>query len=184
MASTIQRPDISKPTLLDLTDLRGQLQQELDTAKTTATLYISWFTFFLTVNYVALGWFTSTMVAGNFNDPVPLYTMAGNFVVQLALGIAGTLLCRRWALGTESNTKTVLGKIKELTPSEAHVLTFRRGHFPAFMSHVYSLCAGAMVFLMITWCVMADHARLHGTNPHAKANQTTVVVSPNTERPK
>jgi hypothetical protein len=182
MASAAGRPDTTKPIPLDLTDLRSQLQQEIDTAKITATLYISWFTFFLTVNYVALGWFTSTMVSGNFNDVVPLYAMAGNSVAPL--GIAGTLLCRKWALGTERNTKTVLDKIKELTPSEVHVLTFRRGHFAAFMTHVYLLCVGAMGFWIITWCVMAGHARLHGFNPHAKASQPPVLGSPNTTQTK
>jgi hypothetical protein len=175
MASAVQGPNVTKTTPPDLTDLRAQLQQELDTAKTTATLYISWFTFFLTVNYVALGWFTSTMVAGNFNDPTPLYAMAGNFIAQLALGITGTVVCRKWALGTERNTEIIISKIKELTPSEAHVLTFRRGHFAAFVANVYVLCALAMSFLIITWGVMAAHARLHGSNPHDKGKQTSVA---------
>lgn len=172
MASAVQGPNVSRTTSLDLTDLRAQLQQELDSAKTTATLYISWFTFFLTVNYVALGWFTSTMVAGNFNDPTPLYAMAGNFISQLALGITGTVICRKWALGTE----IIVSKIKELTPSDAHVLTFRRGHFAKLMSYVYILCALAMGFLIITWSVMAAHAREHGSNPHAKESQPRVVA--------
>ena len=170
MPSSIETP-------IDLTDLRAQLEQELDTTKTIATLYVSWFTFFLTVNYVALGWFTSTMVKGDLNDPIHLYAMTGNFVVQLVLGMAASLICRKWALGSEGNSKAILSRVKELTPPEAHVLTFRRGHFATFMSQVYILCTAEMGFLVITWFVMALHATEHGRNPHASGSQTPAVHS-------
>jgi hypothetical protein len=48
-------------------------------------LYLGWYTFFLTVNFGAIGWFTSDLLAGNLKVSLPVIFVATFFVIQLAL---------------------------------------------------------------------------------------------------
>jgi hypothetical protein len=175
MVPAFDKVDATGKVPLDLIDLRTQLQQEHDAVKTAGTLWVSWFTFFVTVNYVALGWFTTTMVEGTFHDPIPLYVTAGNFIGQLGLGIAATLFCRTWAVGSGKNINRVSSRIKELTPSESHAVSLRRAHLAALFAWVYVLGALAMAALVIAWCFMAFHATTHnGVNPHIQKVPTSI----------
>lgn len=163
-------------TTIDLTDLRAQLQQEYDSVKTTATLWVSWFTFFITVNYVGLGWFTTTMVEGTFKDNIPLYLTAGLFISQLILGITASIFWRNWSIRSQRNIDNLTSRLRELTPRTTHVKPVGKTQFALLMSRAYVLGSIAMLCIVVVWAEMALHARRHhGRNPHL---DTTVSLPP------
>jgi hypothetical protein len=152
----------------DLSDLRAQLQYEQDALKTVGTLWLSWFTVFLTIIAVALGWFITTMVEGKFHDAMPLYVTAANFVSQLVLGIVATQYCQRWARASEDHMARITQRIKDLTPPESHPISFRKEHFGTLLGRVFMLGSIAMAFLTVVWVLLAFHERTHrGIDPHA-----------------
>jgi len=62
----------------------------------TIQLWVQWFTFFLTVNYVALGWFAGEIATGNLKNTSPLVRVAVLFICQDVLGIGICFAVRRW----------------------------------------------------------------------------------------
>jgi hypothetical protein len=67
-------------------------------------LWMQWFTFFVTINYVALGWFAADLTHHQIEDRRPLILVAALFAFQCLLGIWVSLRLRKWFLGTEHLT--------------------------------------------------------------------------------
>jgi hypothetical protein len=61
-------------------------------------LYLGWYTFFLTVNFGAIGWFTGDLLAGNLKVSLPVLFVATFFVIQLILSYLGSLELRNYFL--------------------------------------------------------------------------------------
>lgn len=175
MTVASQKTDENPSRSLDLTDLRAQLEQQCDSSKLLATLWVSWFTFFLTVNYVAIGWFTTT-TEGNTIDKQALFIVAGNFIVQLALGIAATMILHRWTIDADKNMKRVSAKIRELTPRESHAFSFEKGRLAGFITPALLIGACAMGVLVIAWCFIAVHAQTHTATVAPASRQTGKAV--------
>lgn len=54
-------------------------------------LFLNWFTFFLTVNFLGIGWFTSVMLTGSLKVSLPIIFIAAYFISQLVISyIAST----------------------------------------------------------------------------------------------
>ncbi len=63
-------------------------------------VWVQWFSFFVTVNYVALGWFASDITHHKIEDRMPLIVVAMFFSFQCMLGIWVSLRLRRWFIDT------------------------------------------------------------------------------------
>jgi hypothetical protein len=81
-------------TELDLEDARKIVEETHLYLRHTVQLWVQWFTFFLTVNYVALGWFASG--ANSPSNRKPLVYVATLFITQNTLGIIACLSTRKW----------------------------------------------------------------------------------------
>jgi hypothetical protein len=74
-------------TVVDLTNQRKVIDELHSYCRHTMQLWVQWFTFFLTVNYVALGLFAGEVSKKELHDPAPLVYVAGLFISQNLLGI-------------------------------------------------------------------------------------------------
>lgn len=76
-------------------DLRGFIQELHNHMRHNMALWIQWFTFFISINYVAFGWF-----AGSDSTKPPSHIAvkiaAALFISQCSLGIWISLSFRRW----------------------------------------------------------------------------------------
>lgn len=57
----------------------------------TMQIWVQWFVFFLTVNYVAMGWFASKLADRTIKRPMAVWAVGALFVFQNFLGIGITL---------------------------------------------------------------------------------------------
>lgn len=71
-------------------------------------LFITWFTFFITVNYVGIGWFASADKASAKAPPVGLIALL--FVIQCALGIAVCGMLQWYFPKTQEHIKSLQKK--------------------------------------------------------------------------
>jgi len=71
-------------------------------------LYIGWYTFFLTVNFGAIGWFTSNLLTGALKDSLPIIFVAIFFVVQIVLSYMGSLEVRNYFVVTGKRSNELL----------------------------------------------------------------------------
>lgn len=62
----------------------------------TLQLWMHWFVFFLTVNYLAMGWFAGEWASKCLENRRPLIYVAVLFVCQNTLGIVACCATRKW----------------------------------------------------------------------------------------
>jgi hypothetical protein len=70
-------------------------------------LAMTWFAFFVTTNYLSLGWFAKDV--GNVNgiaNPVMVYAVAFAFMLQNGLGIVGIWMVKKSARGMAAQVRT------------------------------------------------------------------------------
>ena len=136
------------PHIIDYSDERKILDELHQYFRSCMTLWVQWFTFFVTVNYLALGWFAQEIVkSGSLKDARPLKYVAILFISQCLLGIWVSLLLRQWFLRTD----------KELsTRYEILQLSLSRPVFLAqFYSNAISLACVALAALILCWILLA-----------------------------
>ena len=104
------------------------------------TLWLQWFTFFLTVNYVALGWFAGEMAKKGLKDPRPLKAVAALFIVQ---GVLGVLACALWCAD--------FFKVEKFLRN-AYADVYETARFPQRV-YGFSLLIGicALLVVIVTW---------------------------------
>jgi hypothetical protein len=68
----------------ELTELNTYVRNDLQ-------LTMTWYTFFLTINFVAIGWFTGVLLTGDLKTSLPVIFICIFFVVQLILSYLGLL---------------------------------------------------------------------------------------------
>jgi hypothetical protein len=83
-------------------------------------LWVQWFTFFFTVNYVALGWFAAEISKNQVFNRRPLYYVAALFVSQNALGIVICIIASRWFMNTGRALETRYQGLGVKPPQFAH----------------------------------------------------------------
>jgi hypothetical protein len=112
-------------------------------------LWVAWFTFFVTINYVGLGWFASEIFKGGHTDPDtrPLHYVAAVFVIQCILGIWASLIWRRQLNRISSDISTIYSALR------------RDAGLPEFSGKAYGyailLGAAALVTIIFAWCFLA-----------------------------
>jgi hypothetical protein len=58
--------------------------------------YISWFAFFVTINFVVAGWFAGKVLSRKPSSALGVLVTSGYFLVQGILSTSGTLILRSW----------------------------------------------------------------------------------------
>ena len=107
----------------------------------TFQLWVQWFTFFLTVNYAALGWFASAIGEKKMNNPLPLELVGGLFTSQNVLGIVLSAIARRFFVRNGLVLGGLYGTLGVTPPEFAH----------RFYAVSVLLGAFAMVFVAVCW---------------------------------
>jgi len=74
-------------------------------------LWVQWFTFFVTINYVALGWFAGQLSRSELTDRKPLLYVATVFMVQGILGVWVSLVWRHRLLRLGLQTVAAYDKL-------------------------------------------------------------------------
>jgi len=67
-----------------------------DFSRATLTALVSWFTVFITVNYLAIGWIATATLKNQVYTLFPVVLLCLVFVSQNALGVYVCLITRRW----------------------------------------------------------------------------------------
>ena len=113
----------------------------------TVQLWVQWFTFFQTVNYVALGWFASEIPKGGLNDRTALYEVTALFVSQNILGIVLCFAARTWISNREKDLKARYSHLGVVPPDFGQ-------NFSAFATFLGAL---ALIIAAVIWIVFAIH---------------------------
>src|SRR4051812_31725317 len=90
--------------------VRDRIQQRHDHARHLFSTIVSWFTFFVGVNYVAMGWFASESAKGSGIAPSPakaklLLMLAVLFATQIALGVVAELVMLKYLKQTRARVR-------------------------------------------------------------------------------
>ena len=126
----------------DLHDARKVLEETHQYLRKNMTLWVQWFTFFITVNYVGIGWFAS-----GIRDMKPLHYVAFLLISQCILGIWVSMVLRKWFLDSEKHLADqyrALPSPLSLPPSSAH-----------FYATAIALACIALATLIIGWGFLA-----------------------------
>jgi len=104
-------------------------------------LYVGWYTFFLTVNFAAIGWFTSVLLIGSLKVSLPILFIAAFFVVQLALSYAASTEVRRHFEAADSRCNELLDLLATSAPQPKTVIPL-----PVYFKIITLMCATLISF--------------------------------------
>ncbi|GFO58357.1 hypothetical protein GMST_06820 [Geomonas silvestris] len=90
-------------------------------------LFLGWYTFFLTVNFGAIGWFTSVMLTGALEVSLPVLFIALFFVVQLIFPYLASRAVRDYLVDTDRRMAEI---VRELLPNWQEAALLPRPPFP------------------------------------------------------
>lgn len=76
--------------------LRAELTELNTYVRNDLQLTMTWYTFFLTVNFASIGWFTSVVLTGSLKASLPIIFICIFFVVQLTLSYLGLVEVRKY----------------------------------------------------------------------------------------
>lgn len=82
-------------------------------------LYLTWYTFFLTVNYASIGWFTSVLLTGALKVSLPVVYIAAFFIIQIILSYVGSLEVRKYFEGVHQRSKEILSSFSQQSEWQA-----------------------------------------------------------------
>lgn len=98
--------------MLDHHDLLRPELGELNTfVRHHFQLYLGWYTFFLTVNFGAIGWFTSVMLTGALKVSLPIVFIALFFVAQLVFSYLASREVRNYLIATDGRIAEILQEL-------------------------------------------------------------------------
>lgn len=130
--------DNNELLLMELTELNTFARHHFQ-------LYLSWYTFFLTVNFAAIGWFTSVLLTGALKVSLPIVFIATFFVLQLIFSYVASLEVRKYFETTYNRCNELLNLLGT-QPSESHLQPKT-----AIPLHVYSKIIGLMCSTLISF---------------------------------
>jgi len=98
-----------------VTDYRDLLLTELGELNSFVRhhfqLFLGWYTFFLTVNFGAIGWFTSVLLTGQLKVSLPIFLVALFFVVQLVFSYLASRAVRGYLVATVQRIGALLNEL-------------------------------------------------------------------------
>lgn len=99
--------------------LRMELSEINNFVRVNFQLFVGWYTFFLTVNFGAIGWFTSVLLTGGLKDSVPIIFIAIFFVVQIVLSYLASQDVRKYFVASGNRSNELLDLLVD-QPPDAH----------------------------------------------------------------
>lgn len=139
-------------TEMDNTDkfLLVEFEQRNDYARSNFALLVSWFTFFNTVNYVAIGWFISQVIAGTMKSIVPIFSITIFFIVNNGLAVGACQALKKHFIETDNKITEVLGDLQRIRPQS--VLMKATSPVPLEMyTRIIQLMMYTFLTLVIFW---------------------------------
>ena len=116
-------------------------------------LYIGWYTFFLTVNFGAIGWFTGNLLTGALKDSLPIIFVAFFFVVQIALSYVGSLEVRNYFIVTGKRSNELLD-LMVVQPPDLH--THPKSAIPMEVYvRIITLICGTLISFAFFWVTLS-----------------------------
>jgi hypothetical protein len=124
------------------------IKESNDFSRSTLTALISWFTVFVSVNYVAIGWVAQALSQKGMRLPVTVVSAV--FISQNGLGIYACWIARSWFKGAHAQVIKIGSELKVVRASEA---------LGALFPHImYSKAIFAMIvaqfLLALVWLVL------------------------------
>ncbi len=132
--------------------LRMELTELYSFVRHHFQLYFGWYTFFLTVNFVAIGWFTSVLLTGALKVSLPIIFLATFFVVQLILSYVASLEVRNYFETTHNRCNEILN-LMGTYPSESH-LQLKTAIPLQVYSKIFSLMCSTLFSFGIFWLAL------------------------------
>lgn len=125
--------------------IRMELTEIYSFARHHFQLYFGWYTFFLTVNFVAIGWFTGVLLTGALKVSLPIIFIATFFIFQLIFSYVASLEVRKYFETTHIRCNELLNLMRTHPPeSELHLKT-------AIPIQVYAKIFDLMCFTLISF---------------------------------
>jgi hypothetical protein len=116
-------------------------------------LYLGWYTFFLTVNFGAIGWFTSVLLTGALKVSLPILFIAGFFIIQLILSYMASREVYRYFATTHARSTELLAALGSPSPDEP---TEPRSPIPVqvYLKIIRLICSTLISFI-IFWLAIS-----------------------------
>lgn len=95
------------------------VKESNDFSRSTLTALISWFTVFVSVNYVAIGWVAAAVVRKEMK--LPVIALSTVFISQNGLGIYACRITRSWF------TRAYAEVVQDKSPSRTETCKRQRG---------------------------------------------------------
>ena len=125
--------------------LRTELTELNAYARHHFQLYLTWSTFFLTVNFAAIGWFTRVLLTGALKVSLPIVFLTVFFVVQIIISYVASLAVRKHFQGTYNRCEELLNVLGGQAPEPSSQSQ------PAMPFQLYSKIIGLMLSTLITF---------------------------------
>ena len=91
-----------------------EFEQRNEYARSNFTLLVSWFTFFNTVNYVAIGWFINQVVEGKIKTIVPICSITIFFIGNNLLAVGACRALRKFFTETDDRIAEVTLELQRI----------------------------------------------------------------------
>ena len=91
-----------------------EFEQRNEYARANFTLLVSWFTFFNTVNYIAIGWFINQVVEGKLKTIVPVCAITIFFIGNNLLAVGACRALRKYFTDTDDKIAEVARELQRI----------------------------------------------------------------------
>lgn len=133
--------------------LRAELGELNSYVRHHFQLFLGWYTFFLTVNFGAIGWFTSVMLTGALEVSLPIVFIALFFVVQLVFSYLASCQVRSYLVDTDRRMSEI---VRELLPDWQEITLLPRTAFPlkVYLKLIGLICSTLLSFIVF-WITLS-----------------------------
>jgi hypothetical protein len=133
--------------------LRAELAELYTFTRYHFQLYLGWYTFFLTVNFAAIGWFTNVLVTGALKVSVPVLFVAAFFIAQLTFSLIASIEVRKHFSATHQRCSELLASLVA-QPEESTLRPATAFPIPVY-SKIISLICYTLVSFVFFWITLA-----------------------------
>jgi hypothetical protein len=141
--------------ILGIEDLRKLVEEINCYLRTHIQLWVQGFTFVLTMNFVALGWFAGEIAQKHLEDYRPLQIVACLFVFMNVIAICVTVGLRKWFAAAQDNLLKLYGSVEQATSADDLARHATRISATGFYRWTLVGGIGATGAVSISWCVLA-----------------------------
>ena len=130
---------------IELTELNSFVRHHIQ-------LYLAWYSFFLTVNFGAIGWFTSVLLTGALKQSLPVIFVAIFFMVQIILSYIGSREVLNYFVITSNRSCEILNSL-ETQPPDPNALSKSAIPIKVY-SKLLSLICATLISFVFFWLAL------------------------------